>query len=203
MSKRTSKTSEYKRCSKGDNCIHPDGPYLPRTSEYYHKNAHTSDGFQHYCRACHLASARRYREKYPERARESNRRWRNANLEHARQIQKRTYRKIRDSRLAYYSKWRRQNPDRMRSYTSARKAKILSQAGAHTADDIKKQYQSQRGRCYYCGERVGTAYHVDHVIPLSRGGSNGPENIVIACPACNLSKNDKMPHEWTGTDRLL
>jgi 5-methylcytosine-specific restriction endonuclease McrA len=41
------------------------------------------------------------------------------------------------------------------------------------------------------------------VVPLSRGGSNGPENIVIACPTCNLAKKDKMPHEWPEGGRLL
>jgi 5-methylcytosine-specific restriction endonuclease McrA len=42
------------------------------------------------------------------------------------------------------------------------------------------------------------------VIPLDRGGSNGPENIVIACPECNHSKHNKLPHEWNGSGgRLL
>ena len=38
------------------------------------------------------------------------------------------------------------------------------------------------------------------VIPLAKGGSNGPENIVIACAPCNLKKNAKLPHEFS--DRL-
>jgi 5-methylcytosine-specific restriction endonuclease McrA len=33
------------------------------------------------------------------------------------------------------------------------------------------------------------------------GGSNGPENIVIACPHCNQSKNAKHPMDFCG--RLL
>ena len=45
--------------------------------------------------------------------------------------------------------------------------------------------------------KVGGDYHVDHVIPLILGGSNGPENLVIACPRCNLSKGAKMPHEFS------
>ena len=42
--------------------------------------------------------------------------------------------------------------------------------------------------------------HVDHAIPTPLGGSNGPENIVITCAACNLSKGSKLPHEFS--DRL-
>ena len=57
------------------------------------------------------------------------------------------------------------------------------------------------------GAAIGAAsphkkrYHVDHVIPLSKGGSDGRENIVISCPSCNMSKKDKMPEVFAG--RLL
>lgn len=76
----------------------------------------------------------------------------------------------------------------------------MSATGVHTGDDIAAQYLRQRGRCYWCGERVSKSYHVDHVIPLAKGGSNGPENLVIACPECNRRKCAKMPHEFS--DRL-
>jgi 5-methylcytosine-specific restriction endonuclease McrA len=39
--------------------------------------------------------------------------------------------------------------------------------------------------CAYCGEVADTA---DHVIPRSRGGGDGLDNLVAACRACNASK---------------
>src|SRR3546814_17562676 len=66
--------------------------------------------------------------------------------------------------------------------------------GEFTAEDIDAMLAAQKKKCWYCGTKL-TAYHVDHRIPLARGGSNGPENLVIACPACNLSKGAKMPWE--------
>jgi 5-methylcytosine-specific restriction endonuclease McrA len=36
------------------------------------------------------------------------------------------------------------------------------------------------------------------VVPLSRGGTNGPENIVCSCPACNHKKSDKHPMDFAG-----
>lgn len=41
--------------------------------------------------------------------------------------------------------------------------------------------------CFYCGE-FPDAYHLDHVTPKSRGGSDGPANRVLACAPCNLDK---------------
>lgn len=48
--------------------------------------------------------------------------------------------------------------------------------------------------CQYCGstERL----HVDHEIPLSRGGTNLFENLVTACGPCNQSKGPKLLSDW-------
>ena len=43
-------------------------------------------------------------------------------------------------------------------------------------------------RCFYCLETF-PAYHVDHVRPASRGGSDDPENLVLACGDCNCDKS--------------
>ena len=40
-------------------------------------------------------------------------------------------------------------------------------------------------RAYDC---EGQSFHFDHRIPFSKGGSSGPENVVLACGKCNLSK---------------
>ncbi len=40
-------------------------------------------------------------------------------------------------------------------------------------------------RCRYCGER---ATHVDHVVPLARGGGDHEANLVASCARCNLKK---------------
>lgn len=45
--------------------------------------------------------------------------------------------------------------------------------------------------CRYCGSRVGP-FHVDHVVPWSKGGPNTVENLVTACKFCNLRKGTKI-----------
>jgi 5-methylcytosine-specific restriction endonuclease McrA len=48
--------------------------------------------------------------------------------------------------------------------------------------------------CQYCGSNK-PGLTVDHVIPRSRGGDSGWENIVASCAPCNRKKGDKLPRE--------
>jgi len=58
--------------------------------------------------------------------------------------------------------------------------------------------EAQKGRCHWCGvlmnghakgEKKDTRCTIDHVLPLSTGGSNGVENLVAACYKCNTTRN--------------
>lgn len=49
--------------------------------------------------------------------------------------------------------------------------------------------------CTYCGSDEGP-FHVDHIVPRSRGGTDDEENLTVACQTCNLSKGDKTLEEW-------
>ncbi len=54
-----------------------------------------------------------------------------------------------------------------------------------------------RGICYYCGKRVKPSeLTMDHLIPLSRGGTSTRGNLVPACKACNNKKRYLFPTEW-------
>ena len=70
--------------------------------------------------------------------------------------------------------------------------------GIFTSRDVGRQGRVQKWCCWWCGAPCQDAYHVDHLIPLAKGGHNDPSNIVITCPHCNLSKSDKLPEEWCG-----
>jgi hypothetical protein len=38
----------------------------------------------------------------------------------------------------------------------------------------------------------GATFHLEHVIPLCKGGSSDLGNLVLACPGCNLHKADRI-----------
>lgn len=51
------------------------------------------------------------------------------------------------------------------------------------------------GRCEYCRMHQslqGATFHLEHIIPGSRGGSSAFDNLAWACPACNLHKSDRL-----------
>lgn len=111
----------------------------------------------------------------------------------------------RDRLRAVKRAWSRRNLARVRAHSRAtqarRRAAKRSSPAHYTADDVARQLQRQQDKCWWCQRPCSSEYEVDHLIPLARGGTNGPENIVISCRPCNRKRGAKLPHEWT--DRLL
>lgn len=68
--------------------------------------------------------------------------------------------------------------------------------GAFTKADILRLLHEQQGCCRWCGGPLGERWDIDHVVPLSRGGTHDPSNIVLACERCNISKHAKLLGEW-------
>jgi 5-methylcytosine-specific restriction endonuclease McrA len=94
--------------------------------------------------------------------------------------------------------WRKENPTKAQAQWRRNRARRVGAEGRHTWEDVASKYQAQDGRCWWCNCKVGDSYAVDHVIPVSRGGSDNPENIVITCPNCNRRKHAKLPHKFIG-----
>lgn len=98
----------------------------------------------------------------------------------------------------------RKNPARYAAHARNRKARLKAAQGSHTAAEIAALRQRQRGRCANCKTSLAGGCHVDHVVPLARGGSNWIKNIQLLCPPCNLSKKALDPIEWAQREgRLL
>jgi 5-methylcytosine-specific restriction endonuclease McrA len=60
--------------------------------------------------------------------------------------------------------------------------------------EIRARFAEFDHRCAYCG--AGGDLHIEHVVPISRGGGHAIGNIVPACESCNYSKRDHDPEAW-------
>lgn len=93
-------------------------------------------------------------------------------------------------------KWLEANPHKAREYWQRRYARMKNIQGELSASDIAEKYAYQNGECLFCGIKFGIHYHVDHILPVSRGGTHEKDNIQLLCPACNMSKSDKTNEEF-------
>lgn len=169
-----------------------------------------------------------YRSENKERISEYQRAARQEDPEKFRERVRRSYRKHIDKVVAYRQKnrsailergrkWYAENKERHKTAATKRKEanpeawrlKVLAKThkylarkkgaeGYFTKNDVELQYKSQNGKCWWCGKSVKRKFHVDHIIPLAKGGSNKPNNICISCPTCNSQKSDRMPWEFKG-----
>ncbi len=57
--------------------------------------------------------------------------------------------------------------------------------------------------CRYCGQRPpDVVLHLDHVVPVSRGGTDEMANLCACCPACNQGKGDEPIERGTNAEQL-
>lgn len=83
-------------------------------------------------------------------------------------------------------------PDVNRAIDACKRARRLLAQGTHSASEIRELYKKQRGKCADCNRRL-KKYQLDHITPLSKGGSNAIYNIQLLCPGCNRKKYSKDP----------
>lgn len=76
-----------------------------------------------------------------------------------------------------------------------RKAAERNATGTFTWSEFMSIARRFEYTCAYCGERDGQL-EPDHVVPLSRGGSNSTTNLLPSCRMCNADKNAHLLHEW-------
>ena len=134
------------------------------------------------CREWKREDSRRYREANRDAVRERHRRWREANREAALECDRR---------------WREANRDRVRTHYANRRAR---KRAAHIETvDYQEIYQRDNWTCQLCGvdlkDRPGEI-HVDHIVPLARGGLHYRANLWTTCQTCNLSKGAKLVEPW-------
>lgn len=150
-----------------------------------------------------LAARRRYYAKNRETILAANRRWREANRQAVLDKVK-SYREAnKDDVRRGIKAWQEANPEKVRLYSRNHQALKVSAEGFHTTEDIAAIRRAQKDRCALCSARLRGKGHVDHITPLSAGGSNWPKNLQLLCVTCNTSKGARNPIEFSQSKGLL
>ena len=92
--------------------------------------------------------------------------------------------------------WAKNNPERVKLRIARRRSAQKNAPGHFTKADLAAQFEKQEGKCFYCHEDLQGVGTIDHYVPLSKGGTNWPCNIVLACWPCNNRKRAKLPSEF-------
>lgn len=171
------------------------------------------------CKVCLNAQSKEYRDKLGDVLVERKAQDYQKHKEKRQAHHKQYYQEHKEELDRWSTQYRQQNKEKLseraRRWRQTERGKILKRAahrrrrahkrnapGSFTPEQFQEQIERQKQKCYYCGKR-SSMWHPDHVVPLSRGGSNSIDNIVAACPTCNLKKHNKLPHEWPESGRLF
>lgn len=182
----------------------------------FHNNKSSKDGKANQCKSC----AKKYKSKkiFKSKLPENRKIYYHKNKEHINSLRsynsdnyKLRYLNNKDKIKSYNKKYYDNNKClvkiKQKEYRLNNKEVILVRNRARR-ELIKNFKISQRdiinllnlfdNKCYYCGIGVkrGINLHLDHKLPLSKGGQHEINNLVPACITCNLRKGTKTSEEF-------
>lgn len=120
-----------------------------------------------------------WRAENPEKARAAVRAWSARNPDTVRRWQREKF-----------ARWKLRDPEGYKAYKSVQKHQRRDAPGKFSKVQFQARWDYFAGLCYLCGAKADT---IDHVIPLSRGGTNWPSNLRPACMDCNRRKYNRPP----------
>ncbi|MDX2334090.1 MULTISPECIES: hypothetical protein [Brevundimonas] len=152
------------------------------------------------CRPCASASRAKCRADNPEREAQRAKEWRDANPDYLRTWRKAHPEKWKADRQA----WARANPEKVRAkdkaWRTANPDKVIANGARRRARQrtalCPARNDAEIARVYALAQLLtltfGTPYHVDHLIPLAKGGKHHEANLVVMRADLNLAKGDRV-----------
>lgn len=133
------------------------------------------------------AYARKWRKRNPRKVAEYNRRRRQLRAAYKRRWRKQHPQKAR----AYLQKWFESNPGKRNEYRAAHQAR-KKRAAVSLTDAERAQIAAVYTTARLMTMNTGIQYHVDHIIPLARGGLHHPSNLQVITADQNRRKFTKL-----------
>lgn len=99
-------------------------------------------------------------------------------------------RKSGESKYIYYKRYKQRHPEIIKHLKIRRYAKERGAEGSHTLKEWENLKLKFNYKCAHCGRKKQLTK--DHIIPLSKGGSDYINNIQPLCRNCNSKKHNKL-----------
>jgi len=172
---------DHKFCNKHYEYFPDEDPWFPATLEYFYKNKKNSiDGLSTRCKECEKKIAYQQWILYPERQRESHRKYEKS-------PKFKIYSKRNRINMKEYNKqWRKDNPEKNKKYIENHRNHDIS---TKEWNSVQKYFNN---KCAYCGKTLEQQYeqnnHQFHREHVDHDGYNDVRNCVPACSQCNSTK---------------
>ena len=158
-----------------------------KPSEEFWKDITRPNGLHKYCKSCTKEKYKEYKKSHPEIIQKIMKKFDEAHPHHG-------------SKSA--RKWERDHPEeakKMRARKNRARRARMSNASNIEKIDLEEIYIRDKGICNLCHKKVLTQTKIsaeqatlDHIIPLSCGGSHTCANVVLAHRRCNSSKGNRV-----------
>lgn len=189
-------------------------------NNFYVRKDRGKINFRKDCKECVKIKRADYRKENKEKVYAATSVWLQKNKEYVKEKQKKRYeekkeliifkakqyyQKNKDSLRISSKKWYERNKDKGYQYSLKRRS--LKHFVRFEGIKRKELLDRDNWKCQLCNVTVHDRSeggnenrhlwddefkaHIDHIIPISRGGDSTPENLRVLCRTCNLSKSDK------------
>ena len=173
----------------------------------FRRDKRSKDGHYLYCRECAKVRDRKYYEGHKDQAKkyyqenkeklnnrsllyrilhpDYNKKWRDANPDYSI--------RYRETTKARVKRWITKNPKKFLEKLERRYAREKNAVGNITAKEWRELKKRHNYTCLCCKRKEPEIkLTLDHVIPLSKGGTNTIDNAQPLCDTCNKRKGNKM-----------
>lgn len=139
-----------------------------------------------------IEGAKTWNRSHPEQRQAAQKKWQRTHIERQHTLNRRWYRKHATKHNAAVRARRHSTPGYARTYVATRRAK--KKAAFITKVDWHEIYERDQHRCGICQRKVPLKeVSLDHIIPLSKGGTHEPLNVQLAHITCNRQRQNRGP----------
>lgn len=168
----------------------------------FYRRSTSKDGFDSWCVDCSRDKSRRHYEYNKETVIAKTRAYYELHKEEKQQYGRDHYQANKEARKAYARAWSLENPEKVREAKCKSQAKRRAQMMAVQFEEIDPIVVFERDGwvCGICDGPIDKALRrpdllsksIDHIRPLSKGGSHTYDNVQASHLCCNVSKNAKL-----------